>query len=173
MTTLANIIAISSLALYAIAVFSKRTGITLIFFGVGDFVYAISYIVLGDYLTASTFILGIFISILLGVISIKNKKTPVYMYVIFEICEVLSFVLFYDNLTDIIVLVANLVYVFFACYNDEKLLKYSVLFFGALFLIYNIINFFAVGIIIEAMILLMTITDIVKNRNTCIETCKK
>ena len=53
MNILANIIALSSLVLYGIAVFSKRTGVTLILFGVGDFIYSMSYILLGEYLTAS------------------------------------------------------------------------------------------------------------------------
>ena len=161
MKIIANIVALSSLIFYSIGIFSKKNGVTLITFAIGDFIYAMSYILLGEHLTASSFILGILVSIILGYISLKKIKTPIAVYIITEIAEIISFIIFYSSTTEYLVLIANLIFVFFACYDNEILLKYSVLLFSCLLLIYNIINFFPLGIAIECFILIVTIIEIV------------
>ena len=77
MKDIANIVAISSLIFYCIGMFCKNAGKTLILFAIGDFIYAMSYILLDDFVTACTFILGIVVSAYLGYLGVKNKKTPI------------------------------------------------------------------------------------------------
>ena len=133
--------ALSSLIAYALGVFSKKNSTLLILFATGDFIYAMSYIILKDYLTASTFILGIVICLVIGIRECKNKgETPKYLYVIFEILEIISFCITYTGPAEFLVLVANITFVFFSCYNRYLPLKYATLFFGVLLLIYNIFH---------------------------------
>lgn len=162
MKILANIVALTSLIAYCIGIFSKKNGITLICFTIGDFIYALSYCLLKDFLTASSFLLGMIISLVLGYLSIKDKKTPISIYIIFEILEIISFAVFFKSYSEILVLIANVVYVFFACLNYELPFKYSILVFGVLLLVYNLINMFILGIIIESVILITTIIEIIK-----------
>lgn len=162
MKVLANIVALTSLVAYCIGIFSKRNGVTLICFTIGDFIYALSYCLLKDFLTASSFLLGMVISLVLGYISIKDKKTPISLYIVFEILEIISFIVFFKSYSEILVLVANVIYVFFACLNKELLFKYSILVFGILLLVYNLVNMFVLGIVIESVILVTTIIEIIK-----------
>ncbi|MBQ7307282.1 MAG: YgjV family protein [Clostridia bacterium] len=161
MKIIANIVAISSLLFYCGGMFSKITGKTLIVFAIGDFVYELSYVLLNDFVTASSFILGIFVSACLGYLGIKNKKTPIFVYVLFELLEIASFIIFYTSPLEYLVLIANFVYVFFACLNNKVLFDYSVLVFAICLLVYNILIGFVLGIVIEAVMLITTLIEII------------
>ena len=161
MRDIANIVAISSLIFYCIGMFCKNAGKTLILFAIGDFIYALSYVLLDDYVTACTFILGIVVSAYLGYLGVKNKKTPIYIYVIFEICEVIAFLIFYTGPAEFLVLLANVVFIFFACLNKKDLFNLAVLFFAVTLLVYNIIIGFVLGIIIETVMIITTLIEII------------
>ena len=114
MKTVANIVAISSLIAYCVGILNKKNSILLISFAIGDLIYATSYIILKDYVSASTFLLGIVSSILLGYFSFKKIKTPIYVYVILETLVIVSFVVFYTSPTEIFVVIAHFIFTFFS-----------------------------------------------------------
>ena len=162
MVIIANVIAILSLIAYCYGIFNGKNSVLMICFAIGDIIYSLSYVLLGEYLTASSFILSIFLSFTLGIFSHKKIKVPIYVYIIAEILEIISFIVFYNSPLEFIVLIASMQIVFFECYDNEIMLQYSIALFGILLLIYNILISFVLGIIMESVILISTTIEIIR-----------
>lgn len=123
--------------------------------------YAIQYFLLGLISTACTNVISIYRCYTFGMSARKNKKSPLWVFLLIILAILISGLLFCKNYLDLLPIFATLLYTIFTWQNNTKYIRYVFILCGFIFAIYNsavgayislIGNFFEIGSGIIAVI---------------------
>lgn len=148
---------------------SKKNTNFFIIQGIGNCLFFVHFLLLGQPAGAFMNLLGLIRSVCLNVKKLKN----VFCEITLMACFIAVAVIFYDNWLTVLILIAQLVGTVAFWLDNGKIIRICQLAISSpAWLIHNIVNFSIGGIVTEAFNIISTIISLIRFRKTGFESNK-